>query len=93
MAFVDLDSLHYYQPPPSAVRPLQKRSAAWNRGASSNAHEKPMAGAPNISASARLEDFNLIEYVHSAASIQVESLANFDFEGTEMARGDSHIPR
>lgn len=57
-----------------------------------------MAGAPNISANARLENFDLIEYVHLAASIEVESLdqpsePKPNFDGTEMARGDSHFPR
>lgn len=76
MAFINLDSVHYYQPPPFAGRPVQRRPGAQNRGGStlSNEHCNPMAGAPNIIGSVRLEDFDLIENINLASSLPIDSL-------------------
>jgi len=100
MADVNLDSIHYYQPLASEIRPVQRCPAAWNCGASmvSNAHGNSMAPAPNVSPSARLADHALSECVDLTTSSPMESLDLFgelalDFAGTEScAKGNVHLP-
>ncbi len=100
MAFVSLQSVHHFQPPRSAGRPVKGCSAARKRGAStvSNAHKNPMAHTPNVSPSARLADFDLIECVDLTTSLPVESRDSFGesalgFGGTENAQGNVHCPQ
>jgi len=91
MVDVNLDSIHYYQPLASALRPVQRCPAAWNCGAS-------MASAPNVSPSARLADHALSECVDLTTSSPMESLDPFgelalDFAGMEScAEGNVHLP-
>lgn len=62
MAFVDLDSIHYFQPPRSTGRLLkgrsEGRSTAWNRDAStvSSEHYDPVASVPKTMTSVNLEN-------------------------------------
>lgn len=106
MACVDLGSVCHHQPPPIAVRPAQRHyagqplkghSAARKRSAStvSNARKNPMASTPNISPSARLEDYDLIECVDLTTSLPTQALDLFrepapGFGSTENDQGNVH---
>ena len=63
MAFVDLESIHQYQPPHVTGGPVQGRSAASKRGASIASQEPndPGAPAPKTTASADLECVDLTD--------------------------------
>jgi len=104
MAFVNLDSIHQYQPPPivaqpvqrhSASMPLQGRSEVWNRGAStvSSGYNKSVGLASNSTTSANLQDSNAIEYVDLTTSLPMETLdpsrePALGFGGMENAQGN-----
>ena len=62
MAFIDLNSIHHFQPPRSAGRPLKERSegrsTAWKRGASkiSSDHDDSAASVPKTKTSAETSE-------------------------------------
>ncbi|KAK3166763.1 hypothetical protein OEA41_009888 [Lepraria neglecta] len=93
MASVSLDSLHQQQPLPSAVRPVQRRSAARNRGAStvSNAQNDSVAVAPNIGLSARLHNHDIVECIDLTASLPVEGLDPFGEPATGFGDTQVHV--
>lgn len=101
MAFVNLDSIHHFQPLHPTGRPVKGRSAAWKRGAStvSNEHSSPPALALKITASAGLKDYGLIESVDLTDNRPMETMNLFgepalDFGSTEVlqAQGKAHCP-
>jgi len=100
MAPVSMNSVRYYQLPSSAGRPSKGRAATWNRGAStaSKKHENPVAPAPNVSPSARLQDIDLIERIDLTTSLPGETRDLFgepalNFGGPEKARGNIYRPQ
>lgn len=92
MAFANLDSIHQYNPPAFKGRHIKRPSAVRNRGAPtvSNTHKNPMAGALNISRSARLDDFDLIEYSNLASSLLIDYLDRSRILALECGPIESH---
>lgn len=79
MAFVDMDSVHFYQPPSMAGRLGEGRSAALNHDvrAISNESYNPMALKPSSNSSDRPEDYNPIEPCDLTVSLPRKSLDLF----------------
>ena len=71
IAFVDMDSVHFYQPPNKIRRPGQWRSAASNFEIRKE-RDNAMTYGPSSSQSGRLEDYDLIEYLGLTSSPQPE---------------------
>ena len=67
IAFVDMDSVHFYQPPNKIRRPGQWRSAASNFEIRKE-RDNAMTYGPSSSQSGRLKDYDLIEYFDLTAS-------------------------
>lgn len=90
MAFVDMNSVHFYQPPSMGGPPEERRSAALNLDvrAVSNESYNSMAFGPSNS-SGRLEDYNSIEPLDLTVSLPRESLDLFH-ESTVDTRDRSH---
>ena len=100
MASVSLDYLHHYQPAPSRDRPVKGHPAVRNRGASavSSKLKDFIVLASNISLSASLEDYDLIECIDLTISLPMEAIDPFresalGFGGTENTQGNVHCPR
>lgn len=92
MAFVDMDSVHFYQPPSMAGRLGERRFAALNLDvrAISNESYKPIALEPSSNSSGRLEDYNSIESFDSTVSLPRESLDLFRESTVDPCGPQSH---
>ena len=94
MAFVNMDSVHFYQPPSMAGRPGKRRSAASNLDvcAVSNESYNSMTLEPSSNPSGRLEDYDLIESLDLTVSLPGESLDLFREPTVDPRDAQSHAP-
>ncbi len=79
MAFVNMDSVHFYQPRSMADRLGKSPSAASNLDfcAVSNESYNSMTFKPSSNPGRRLEDYDLIESINQTISLLGESLDLF----------------
>lgn len=94
MAFVNMDSVHFYQPPSMAGRPEKTRSAASNLDvcAVSNESYNFITIEPSSNPSGRLEDYDLIEFLDLTVSLPGESLDLFREPTVDPRDAQSHAP-
>jgi len=92
MAFVNMDSVHFYQPPSMAGRLGKRRSAASNLDvcAVNNENYNSMTVEPSSNPSGRLEDYDLIESLDLTVSLPRESLDLFREPTVDPRGAQSH---
>ncbi|KAL9123615.1 MAG: hypothetical protein Q9217_006969, partial [Psora testacea] len=79
MAFVDLDSIHHFQPPRSTGRPLkgcsEGRSTAWKRGTPkvSSKHYDSVASVPKTKTIITLENWEPAGYIDLTTTLTTET--------------------
>ncbi len=92
MVFVDMDSVHFYQPPSMAGRLGERRSAALNLDvrAVSNQSYNSMTLEPCSNSSDRLQDYNSMEPFDLTVSLPTESLDSFRESTVDTRGSQSH---